>query len=122
MQSSRRSGLIYALLLGFWALVVAWQVDEHARVIANGKFSLRKDSKAIANTLGAYIRGLQVRRTVFQESLEPVLRNLVQDYTNQVQQPTELTSIVLLNAAGEPIVASEYGCRQMYRYFRLEYG
>jgi signal transduction histidine kinase len=106
MQTSRRSGLIYGLLLGFWALVVAWQVDEHARVIANGKTSLRKDSKAIASTLGAFIRGLQFRGTVFTERLEPVLHELVQGSTNQIQQSGELISIVLLNASGEPVVSA----------------
>ena len=106
MQTSKRSGLIYGLLIGFWALVVAWQVDEHARVIANGQASLRKDSKAIASTLGAFIRGLQFRGTVFTERLEPVLHELVQGYTNQVRQSSELTSIVLLNASGDPVVSA----------------
>ena len=106
MEATRRRRWIYGLLLGVWALVVVWQVEEHARVVTNGRTSLRKDSRAIANTLGAFIRGLRFRGTVFPERLEPVLNELVQDSSNQVRSSSELTSIVLLNASGEPVAAA----------------
>ncbi len=76
MQPRRNSTLIYGLLLGVWVLVVAWQVEEHVRVREAAKTGLRNRSEAIANTLGAVVRGLQFRGAVFRDRLEPVLGEL----------------------------------------------
>ena len=75
MQPRRKSPLIYGLLLVFWALVVAWQVEEHGRVREDAKAQLRSRSGEIADTLSAVIRALRFRGTVVQDSLEPVLNN-----------------------------------------------
>src|ERR1017187_6844288 len=61
MELTRRSLLVYGLLLAVWALVLGWQVEEHHRVTEAAKTDLRNRSKDIANTLSAFIRGLRFR-------------------------------------------------------------
>ena len=105
MQPKRNRFWIYGLLLGVWLLVIAWQVEEHARVRDAARNGLRKRSEAIANTLGAVVRGLQFRGAVFRDRLEPVLSELVaSDTTSAVAG--EVVSISLLNAAGESVAAA----------------
>ncbi len=106
MELTRRSVLIYALLVTLWALVVVWQVEEHVRVKDYAKTSLRNRSKAVANTLGSLIRGLQIRGAVFEDRLQPVLDDLVNDRTNELVNSGEVISVVLLNAAGERIASA----------------
>ena len=106
MELKRRSTLIYGLLLAVWVLVVIWQVTEHARVEEGGRAYLRRNSKTIASTLGAVVRGQQFRGAVFRDRLEPVLNELVNGYTNEFTKSGELVAITLLNAAGESIVSA----------------
>ncbi|MFO1489049.1 MAG: ATP-binding protein [Verrucomicrobiota bacterium] len=106
MESKRRSTLVYGLLFAVWAVVVVWQWSEHARVKEGGRSYLRRNSKTIANTLGAVVRGQQFRGAVFRDRLEPVLNELVNGYTNEFTKSGELIAIALLNSAGEPIVAA----------------
>jgi signal transduction histidine kinase len=105
MQPRRNSLLIYGLLLGVWLLVVAWQVEEHVRVREAAKSDLRNRSNEIANTLSAVIRALRFRSTVLQDRLEPVLNLLVNGHTNELIKSSELISVILLNTAGDPVVA-----------------
>ncbi|MGA2853091.1 MAG: hypothetical protein ABSE90_03010, partial [Verrucomicrobiota bacterium] len=77
MQLRRNSPWIYGLLLGVWALVVAWQVEEHVRVREAAKADLRNRSQEIANTVSAVIRASSFRGAVVQDRLEPVLNLLV---------------------------------------------
>ncbi len=135
MQTKRNSTLIYGLLLGVWVLVVAWQVEEHVRIRETGKTGLRKRSAAIANTLGAVVRGLQFRGAVFRDRLEPVLGELVTGYTNG-EAGGEVISIELLNAAGEAVASAgrpidleqkdilqegeHWGSRSMTRVYSVE--
>ena len=93
MQPGRNSTLIYGLLLAVWVLVVAWQVEEHVRVREAAKNDLRKRSEAIANTLGAVVRGLQFHGAVFRDRLEPVLGELTNGPASG-----EVVSIEMLNA------------------------
>jgi signal transduction histidine kinase len=106
MELTRRSLTVYGLLVAVWVLVAGWQVEEHIRFKNSAKADLRNRSTDIANTLGAFIRGLRFRGTVFPERLEPVLNELVNSPTNEVVKSSELVSIALLNAAGEPIAAA----------------
>ncbi|MEY2430202.1 MAG: two-component system, NtrC family, sensor histidine kinase HydH, partial [Verrucomicrobiota bacterium] len=108
MELTRRSLLVYGLLLAVWALVVLWQGEEHLRVRESAKTDLRNRSKDIANTLSAFIRGLRFRGTgaITQDRLEPVLNELVNGRTNELVKSSELISIVLLNAAGEPVASA----------------
>lgn len=105
MQPGRNRFWIYGLLLGVWLLVVAWQVEEHVRVREAAKSDLRNRSNEIANTLSAVIRALRFRSTVLQDRLEPVLNLLVNSHTNQLVKSSELISVILLNTAGDPVVA-----------------
>ena len=104
MELKRRNLWLYGLLGGVWLLVVAWQVEEHLRVREAAKAELRDRSKAIANFLSAVIRGQRFRGAIIQERLEPVLKELVNERTNELGNASEVVSIVLLNTAGEPVV------------------
>src|SRR5258708_17186786 len=107
MPLTRRSVLVYALIAAVWTLVVGWQIEEHIRVRESAKADLRNRSKDIANTLSAFIRALRFREgTVLQNRLEPVLNELVNGRTNELVKSSELISIALLNAAGEPVAAA----------------
>jgi signal transduction histidine kinase len=135
MQPGRNRFLIYGLLLGVWLLVVAWQAVEHVRVRDAARSGLRKRSEAIANTLGAVVRGLQFRGAVFRDRLEPVLNELVAGDTNGAPSG-EVVSISLLNAAGESVASAgrpidleqkdlvqegeHWGVRSMTRVYSVE--
>lgn len=103
MELSRRTFTVYALLAVVWALIVSWQAEEHYRFRASAKAELSNRSRDIANTVSACIRGMRFRGTVLQERLDPLLNELVNGRSNEVVQSTDLTAIVLLNAAGEEI-------------------
>src|SRR5205823_9564612 len=64
-------------------------------------------SRSIANTLSAIIRSLRFRGsgTVSQNNLQRALNELV-SRTNELVQSSEIISIVLLNAANEPVVSA----------------
>ena len=102
MNPERRSRWVSGLLLGAWLLVVAWQVDEHQRVVEAAKTDLRSRAHEIAGTLGAVTRALRFRGAIFQERLEPVLNELVSNRTNSL---VKLIYVGLLNTDGEPVVA-----------------
>jgi signal transduction histidine kinase len=106
MALKRRNVLVYALALGVWALVVAWQADEHARVKEAARTELRNRSRVFANFLSAVIRGQRFRGAILQERLEPVLNELANERTNEMAGTSELLSIALLNTAGEPVVSA----------------
>jgi signal transduction histidine kinase len=107
MELKRRSTLIYSLLIGVWVLVVAWQIEEHARVQEAAKRTLRSRSTEIGNDLSAVIRALRFRgSTVLQQRLEPVLDELVNGHTNELVNSSGLISIALLNTTGELIAAA----------------
>ena len=93
------------LLLGVWLLVVAWQVEEHHRVMEAAKTDLRSRSHEIAGTLSAVTRALQFRGAIFQDRLEPVLNELVNNRTNALVKSSGLISVGLLNTDGDPVVA-----------------
>ncbi|HZR16065.1 MAG TPA: ATP-binding protein [Verrucomicrobiae bacterium] len=103
MELSRRTFTVYALLAAVWALVVVWQAEEHYRFRGAAKAELSNRSKDIANTISACIRGMRFRGAVLQERLEPVLNELVNSRSNELVKSSDLTSIVLLNAAGQEI-------------------
>lgn len=104
MKPTRRL-LIYGLLLGIWLLVTGWQVEEHGRIKEAARNDLRNRSNEIANTLSAVIRAMQFRDAVLQDRLEPVLKELVNERTNELLGSSELLSIALLNPAGNFVVS-----------------
>src|ERR1017187_2676380 len=102
MNPEPRSRWVSGLLLGAWLLVVAWQVEEHQRVVVAAKSDLISRSHEIAGTLSAVTHALSFRGAVFQERLEPVLNELVSNRTNSL---VKLIYVGLLNIDGEPVVA-----------------
>jgi signal transduction histidine kinase len=106
MELNRRTTLIYGLLALVWLLVLGWQVEEHIRFESYGKNALRNRSRAIANTLGASIRGLQFRGRVAGDRLQPVLDEMVYGQTNDAVFPSEVIAILLLNAKGESVASA----------------
>lgn len=90
------------MLLAAWLLVVAWQVEEHHRVVDGAKADLRIRSHEIANTLNAVTRAMRFHGAVVQDRLDPVLNELVNDRTNAT---VRLIYVGLLNASGDPVVA-----------------
>jgi signal transduction histidine kinase len=107
MELTRRSLLVYALLAAVWALVVVWQAEEHFRVREAARADLSNRSKDIANAVSACIRGMRYRRPVIrQEQLEPLLDELVNGRASELVKSSELISIVLLNAVGEPVASA----------------
>jgi signal transduction histidine kinase len=105
MQPRRNSSLIYGLLLGVWVLVVAWQIEEHIRVRESAQNGLRRRSEAIANTIGAVVRGQKFRGAALRERLDPVLEELVGGGTNGAES-SEVISIELLGNASTNVLAS----------------
>ena len=95
----RHSRLVYGLLLAAWILILAWQVAEHRRVRASERAALILRSRDITTTLGLVIRSQRrFGGMVSQGNLESALTELVQS--------GELTSIAILNAAGEVMVSA----------------
>jgi signal transduction histidine kinase len=104
MELTRRSVLVYALLLGVWGLVFGWQVEEHARVKDAAKADLRNRSKEIANTLSAILRAMRFRGgAIPPERLYPVLNELVYGRTNELVKSSQLITIALLDANNTPL-------------------
>jgi len=106
MEPTRRRLLVYGLLVGVWAVVVGWQVEEHARMREYARSNLRNRSKDIANTLGAFIRRLEFRGAVFRDRLQPVLDELVNGRTNELVTSGEVIFVAVLNTAGDPLASA----------------
>ena len=106
MEIARRNLVVYVLLAAVWALVLGWQVEEHARVTEAAKADLRNRAKAIARSVGACVRAGLFRGGVFEERLQPALDELVSVHTNDLGHSAELVSVALLNAAGEKLLAA----------------
>jgi len=106
MQPRRNSTLIYGLLAGAWLLVVGWQVEEHQRVVEASKSDLRGSSHEIARTLGAVTRAMSFRGTLFQDRLDPVLKELVKVRSNALVKSSGLLAVSLLNAEGDPLISA----------------
>ncbi|MBC8096420.1 MAG: hypothetical protein H7Y43_11460 [Akkermansiaceae bacterium] len=107
MDPKRRNILVYSLLFAVWMLVIAWQIAEHRRVKEVTQAGLAKRAREMADTLGAFIRGLQFRgAVVLSDRLEPVLNELVNERTNRLTRSGDLVWIALLNAANEPLASA----------------
>ncbi len=103
MEPKRRQKLATSLLIGAWLLVVGWQVQEHLSVVAAARSDLRSRSHEIAGTLSAVTRALSFRGAVFQERLDPVLKELVNNRANAL---VKLIYVGLLNTDGDPVTAA----------------
>ena len=101
MQPQRHGFAIYSLLLGIWALVVVWQVEEHVHVRNEARTALVNRAKDISTTLGIVLRSQRrFGGVVSKERLEVSLTELVK------QESIELKGIALLNAADEMVASA----------------
>lgn len=103
MELKRSQKLVAGLVAGTWLLVVGWQVREHVRVVEAARSDLRNRSHEIASTLSAVTRAMRFRGTVFQDRLEPVLKELVTVHTNALVSSGGLLAVGLLNTEGDPL-------------------
>ena len=104
MELTRRSLVVYGLVLAVWVMVLGWQVEEHLRVKEAAKTDLRNRSKEIANTLSAILRVVRFRGGALPpERLDPVLNELVHGRTNELVKSSELITIALLDANNTPL-------------------
>src|SRR5881397_1534680 len=93
-----RTQPVYGLLLAVWCLIAVWQAVEHRRIKEAARTALINRSRDITKTLDAVIQSQRrFGGLLFQDRLESALKELVKS--------GELTSVALLNAAGE-VVAS----------------
>jgi signal transduction histidine kinase len=107
MELTRRSLVVYGLLLAGWVLVLGWQVEEHAQVKNAAKADLRNRSKDIANTVSAIVRGMRFGRgAIPPERLDPVLNELVHGRTNELVKSSELITIALLDANNQALLVA----------------
>ena len=105
MELKRHGSFVHVLLLGAWLLVVAWQIQEHQRVVEAAKSGLRSRTHEIASTLGAVTRAIRFRVAVSQDRLEPLLKELVGERANEISKSSDILAVGLLNTDGDPIVA-----------------
>ncbi len=98
-MTSRRAKPVIAGLAVVWCLILLWQMLEHRRVKAAAQSALINRSEDITATLGLVIRSQRrFGGIVSQERLESALKEMV--------RAGEMTSVALLNAAGEVVVSA----------------
>ncbi len=95
---TRRTWVVYGVLIAIWAMLIGWQVAEHIRVRDGARTVLIDRAKYISNTLGVLMRSERFYGVISKERLEDALNELVNN-------PGELKSVVLLNVS-EEVVAS----------------
>ena len=95
----QRTKLVYGLLAVLSLIILGWQYAEHKRVERAAQTSLRNRSKAITSTLSGMLANQRFRGgPLFQERVESALKDVVKS--------GEVSSIALLNAQSEVIVAA----------------
>jgi signal transduction histidine kinase len=106
MNPERRGRWVVGFLLIAWLIIVAWQVDEHCRVVEAARNDLRGSSQEIARTLGAVTRAFRFHGAIFQRSVELVLNELVKTRTNAIVKSSGLVAVGLLNTEGDLVVSA----------------
>ena len=96
---TRRSALIYGLLLAVWCLIAGWQTAEHFRVRRSARAALINRAKDISTTVGIVLRSQRhFGGVISKERMESALTNLVGQ--------GELNGVALLNATGSVVAAA----------------
>jgi len=95
-MTSRRGWLVYGLLGGLWALLIAWQAVEHVRMHEAAQQRLIDRGHYIFKTCGVLMRR-GFFGVISRERLESTLNQLVRGNSN------ELESVSLFNAAGQKV-------------------
>jgi len=95
----KTKSVVYGSLFAVWVMIVGWQTVEHNRVKEAARSALINRGRDITTTLGLVIRSQ--RRwwgTVPQDPIESALKELI--------KPGELTSVALLNKAGDVVISA----------------
>jgi signal transduction histidine kinase len=85
------------MLIGVWALIVAWQAVEHRRVERDARAALINRARDISGTVGVVLRSQRFFGIISRDRLESALTALI--------KADELTAVAILNSRGE-VVAS----------------
>jgi signal transduction histidine kinase len=96
-MTTRRTWAIYGMLAAIWAVLMVWQIGEHARARHSFENMVVDRGRSISSTCGLLMRARSFFGVVSRERLESALKQLVD--TN------ELRAVELLNTNGE-VVAS----------------
>jgi signal transduction histidine kinase len=97
---TRRSWAVYGMLAAIWALLIGWQIAEHARAGRMFHNMVVDHGRSISTTCGLLMRTRSFFGVVSRERLEAALNELVN--TNE----HELRSVQLLNANGEAVASA----------------
>jgi signal transduction histidine kinase len=95
---TRRSWVVYGMLMAIWAMLIGWQIAEHMRARQAFQNMVVDRGRSITTTCGLLMRGSRYFGVVSQERLEAALNELVD--TN------ELRSVKLLNTNGEAVASA----------------
>ena len=95
---TRRSGVVYGMLLVIWIILIGWQVAEHLRVRRVARAALRHRAEDISRTIGTIMRSQRLFTS--KERVESLLQELVSP------KQEEIYSIQLVNASGEPLASA----------------
>ncbi|MCO5052236.1 MAG: ATP-binding protein [Verrucomicrobiae bacterium] len=98
METRRSSLWGVGVLLGAWIVILGWQALEHSRVKIQARTELRNRAKDISTTVGIVLRSQRRFGVISRERIEPALAGLI--------RPQELSTVALLNAAGEIVAAA----------------
>lgn len=95
---TRRSWVIYGMLMAIWAMLIAWQVAEHMQARQAFQNMIVDRGRSITTTCGLLMRGSRYFGVVSRERLEAAL--------NQLVDTNELRSVALLNTNGETVASA----------------
>src|ERR1035441_241757 len=95
---TRRSWAVYGMLAAIWAMLMVWQVAEHARARQAFHNQVVDRGRYISTTCGRLLRARSFFGVVYRERLEAALNTLVD--TN------ELLAVQLLNTNGEALASA----------------
>src|SRR5580700_9475273 len=95
---TRRSWVVYGMLMAIWAMLLGWQTAEHMRARQAFQNMVVDRGRSITTTCGLLMRARSYFGVVSRERLEAALNELVD--TN------ELRSVELLNTNGEAVASA----------------
>jgi signal transduction histidine kinase len=96
---TRRSWVVYGMLVAIWAVLMVWQIAEHVASRHAFQNMVVDRGRSISTTCGLLMRARSFFGVVSRERLEAALNELVA-HTN------ELHSVELLNTNGEPVASA----------------
>jgi signal transduction histidine kinase len=95
---SRRSSLVYGLLLAAWFAIAGWQAVEHRRVVERARAALENRGRDITQIVSLVVRSQRRFGVTFKDRLESAFKDLI--------RKDDVESIVLLNADGEEVASA----------------